>query len=105
MRPQTCPRPEELCAFVKGSLSEKEEYTIVDHFDDCTKCEASVDSLERKPGSFVYELLRPIGEKQYLCEPEFSQALKRVKQIGRGLEQFLLKDTINDLFRKIGGPG
>ena len=84
MSPQTCLLPEELCAFVKGTLSEDEEYTIVDHFDDCTKCEAAVDSLERKPGSFVYELLRPIGDKQYLREPEFFQALKRVKQILAG---------------------
>jgi serine/threonine protein kinase/WD40 repeat protein/tetratricopeptide (TPR) repeat protein len=47
MSREICPRPEELSAFVLGTLSESALEAIVRHLDHCSACEAAVNSLDQ----------------------------------------------------------
>lgn len=74
----TCPRPDELLAFVVGQTPDEEARLIAEHLDECTACEQTATSIEKRPDAFIARLKQPLGDESYLREAEFVNVAEAV---------------------------
>ena len=77
-----CPSREQLLAFSLGKLPDESLDAISAHLDCCPACESLAATLDQVSDTLISELRGPLQESQCTHDPEYQQAIARVKAIG-----------------------
>jgi hypothetical protein len=89
MTDSTCPTRSLLLDFCLGRLAAGQIDEVHRHLEGCTECTQQVAALDRLPVPFLTHLRQVRSESSagYSLEPEFQEALRRVKDLAFGGER------------------
>jgi formylglycine-generating enzyme required for sulfatase activity/serine/threonine protein kinase len=81
MPKSACPSPNELSAYLLGTLPAPEAERVFEHLEQCPECEVTLDGLETagREDTLLDHLRRPPAEDPFGAEPECRSALARAE--------------------------
>lgn len=82
MSPKTCPTSETLLAYLLGNLDELSSDSILEHIEQCQKCEDTAASFDTESDSVLAGLREKVVASPYADESDYVHALSLVKAIG-----------------------
>ena len=69
-----------------GLLDEDQAGEVNQHLETCSRCESTLQGLEKQSDSFISKLRQPVVEDDYLQEPEYEQLVSAAAGICREQE-------------------
>jgi len=80
MCPTICPDCEQLQAYAAGRISDQTANTVADHIDECTDCQAALETIDDAEDSVVIRLRRAPAQDRYQDESNYQEAMARAEK-------------------------
>jgi serine/threonine protein kinase/Tol biopolymer transport system component len=81
MSPANCPDQEELLAYAAGKISDQTANAVADHIDECTDCQAALETMDDAEDSLVVRLRRAPAREKYQDETQYEEAMGRAAAV------------------------
>lgn len=77
-----CPSRDQLSSYVLGHETEQTAECVAEHVEQCSKCEATVQDLERQPDQVIVQLRQEAPDEPFVSEEACRRVMSLVKALG-----------------------